>query len=271
MTEQEVALALDWARMEGWNPGVHDAACFYQADPTGFYAAKLDGEIVGTISLVKYSPDFCFEGLYIVKPEFRGRGIGRQIQKFALDACRTSNLGLDGVVSMQHRYEQYGFKFAYGNTRYAGTAQADVTDRCLPIKRQDVDSIYAYDRGVFGLDRSGFLGCWLMQSDAASMMVKDAPGGICGYGVIRKCTQGHKIGPLFADDAATADALFDGLAATVKGETIFLDTPQINDAAVALAEKKKMTAVFSTVRMYSKNQPDVPLNKVFGVTTFELG
>jgi hypothetical protein len=56
MNRQEVDIAIEWAQKEGWNPGLHDAECFYHADPTGFYAAKLDGEVVGTISLVKY-PD----------------------------------------------------------------------------------------------------------------------------------------------------------------------------------------------------------------------
>jgi hypothetical protein len=32
-----------------------------------------------------------------------------------------------------------------------------------------------------------------------------------------------------------------------------------------------MLPVFSTVRMYSKASPELPLNKIFGVTTFELG
>jgi hypothetical protein len=34
MTEADLALALEWAAAEGWNP--HDARCFYAADPQGF-------------------------------------------------------------------------------------------------------------------------------------------------------------------------------------------------------------------------------------------
>jgi GNAT superfamily N-acetyltransferase len=272
MDEHEVAVAIDWARREGWNPGVHDATCFYHADPNGFYAAKLDGEIVATASLVKYSPDFCFEGLYIVKPEFRGRGIGRQIQQFVLNAAKGSNLGLDGVIAMQQRYEQYGLRLAYGNTRYMGTAtRTDPSDNLLVIQPGNLAEIADYDRKIFPADRLPFLKCWLFQNDAASLMAKDAAGKICGYGVIRRCMQGNKIGPLFADDAATAELLFDGLTATVAGEAIFLDAPQPNTEAIALTKRKGMTAVFSTLRMYSKAQPQVPLDKVFGVTSFELG
>lgn len=53
--------------------------------------------------------------------------------------------------------------------------------------------------------------------------------------------------------------------------SIFLDTPEVNKSAIALAEKYKMKPMFETARMYTKEQPNVPLNKIFGVTTFELG
>ena len=36
MTEADLAPALEWAAAEGWNPGLHDAHCFYAADPQGF-------------------------------------------------------------------------------------------------------------------------------------------------------------------------------------------------------------------------------------------
>jgi hypothetical protein len=210
-------------------------------------------------------------GLYIVKPKLRGRGIGRKLEQFALDACKDCNLGLDGVESMHRRYEQVGLRLAYGNTRYSGTAKAERNGGSLRIKPKDLAEIKAYDKQVFMWDRTRFLNCWLFQNDAASLMSKNAEDQVVGYGVIRRCMQGHKIGPLFADDAATAELLFDDLATAVCGETIYLDTPQPNELAAALARKKQMQPVFSTVRMYSKAEPKAPLGKIFGVTTFELG
>ena len=47
MTESELALALDWAANEGWNPGLSDAECFCAVDPDGFFLGELDGEPVG--------------------------------------------------------------------------------------------------------------------------------------------------------------------------------------------------------------------------------
>jgi ribosomal protein S18 acetylase RimI-like enzyme len=55
------------------------------------------------------------------------------------------------------------------------------------------------------------------------------------------------------------------------GEFIVLDVPQTNAAAVALAERHGMTSVFETARMYTKGAPAIAIDRVFGVTSFELG
>ena len=103
------------------------------------------------------------------------------------------------------------------------------------------------------------------------MLIRSKEGAVNGFGVIRKCMQGHKIGPLFADNAANAELLYDSLTSTVLGETVFLDVPQPNNAGVMLAQKKGLQPIFSIVRMYTKSAPNIPLVKVFGITTFELG
>ena len=97
-------------------------------------------------------------------------------------------------------------------------------------------------------------------------------GEIVGYGMIRLCQSGYKIGPLFADSVDSAETLFLALKAKVEPTApIFLDVPEVNPAAVALAERHHMTVSFETARMYSGEAPDIPLNRLFGVTSFEVG
>jgi len=57
----------------------------------------------------------------------------------------------------------------------------------------------------------------------------------------------------------------------VAGETVYLDVPSPNAGAVEFAKRRGMQQVFSTLRMYSKSVPEIPVWRVFGVTTFELG
>ncbi|HDU8132738.1 TPA: GNAT family N-acetyltransferase, partial [Legionella pneumophila] len=58
MNQDEVNLAISWAAREGWNPGIHDATCFYQTDPHGFFAGKLNGKTIAIGSAVIYDEFF---------------------------------------------------------------------------------------------------------------------------------------------------------------------------------------------------------------------
>ncbi len=55
------------------------------------------------------------------------------------------------------------------------------------------------------------------------------------------------------------------------GEPLFLDLPEPNGDAVALAARHGMREVFGTARMYSRSVPPLPLDRIYGITTFELG
>jgi hypothetical protein len=58
---------------------------------------------------------------------------------------------------------------------------------------------------------------------------------------------------------------------SIPGEAFFFDVPEINADAVALAERHGMTSVFETARMYTQEPPTLPIERIFGVTSFELG
>lgn len=271
-TRDEVALILDWAAAEGWNPGHNDTEPFYGADEEGYLIGLLDGEPVACISVVKYGEDFSFLGFFICRPEFRGRGHGLAIWNAGIARLGSRTIGLDGVVAQQGNYIKSGFKLAHRNIRYAGVASggAAAGPKLVPIDSAAIaDAIVAYDEDFFPSDRERFLRTWIAPPHRTLAYVDD--GAIRGYGTIRACREGHKIGPLFADDPAIAEALLSGLAAPWPGEKVFLDVPEPNAAAVALAEGRGMAPTFETARMYRGRAPDLPLDRIFGITTFELG
>src|SRR5215469_1924117 len=79
MTRDELDTLVQWAAREGWNPGLDDAEVFWAIDPEGFVAAEIDGELIGGGSIVAYEKKYGFIGLFIVCPEYRGRGLGNQL------------------------------------------------------------------------------------------------------------------------------------------------------------------------------------------------
>jgi predicted acetyltransferase len=271
MTKNEFQTAVNWANTEGWIPGIHDLDSFYETDPTGFYAARVGGQIVGTFSVVKYSTDYAFAGFFIVRPDWRGKGVGLAIQHYIDTHFAGFNVGIDGVLAMQEKYSHAGYKWIYGNERYAGTAKASELDsHCRLITLGDFDSIVKFDANFFPTERRNFLKHWLTQKDATALLARDG-GKLLGYGVVRKCFQGNRVGPLFAETPETAKRLFDSLAASVAGQEIFIDVPTVNASAMQLVLSQGMKPVFTTARMYTKQAPDLPLDKIYGVTSLELG
>ena len=272
-TRAEVDIAIEWAAKEGWNPGLHDTDCYYSADPNGFLIGLIGNEPVATISAIKYGNTFGFLGFYVVKPEYRKRGYGIKIWRAALRNLESRNIGLDGVVAQQDNYKKSGFKLAYRNIRYEGVYDGETSynSEITKLSSLPFETIESYDRPFFPDDRSAFIKTWINQPDCTALgIIRD--NKLEGYGVIRTCRLGYKIGPLFADSPELAESLFLALQSGIKAkEPVYLDVPETNQAAVLLAERHGMKVVFETARMYSDIIPDLPLDRIFGVTSFEVG
>jgi GNAT superfamily N-acetyltransferase len=263
-------LAIAWAAQEGWNPGLHDAETFYQADPNGFFVAQEGHEVVGTFSVVSYPGDLSFGGLYMVRPDRRGTGVGRLMLDHILAHTRDRNLGIDGVPAMVGTYEHYGFRFAYWNHRFQGLGGGPAPSDLASARDVDLDALLRYDAELFSTPRNEFFRAFLNQPDSSSLVSFDG-SRINGFGAVRRCVSGHKVGPLFADDVATARKVLGGLLSAIPGETYFLDVPGPNEEGMALVQERSLKEVFRTARMYTKHLPPIPLRRVFGVTSFELG
>ncbi|KTD59080.1 GNAT family N-acetyltransferase [Legionella shakespearei] len=273
MSKGEVQTAVDWAAREGWNPGLQDAYCFYQTDPHGFFAGKLNGQIIAVGSAVVYDDDFAFCGFYIVDKAYRDKGYGLELTEHRLEYIGRRNAGIDGVMTMLDKYARIGYQFAHNNARY----QLDSLDEpvladphIVPLDTIDFSQLSAYDRLHFPTLRPQFLKCWIHQKQGLALGYV-AENQLKGYGVIRACQQGFKIGPLFADSPKIANILLSNLAHYSKSNVIFLDIPENNPSAVDLVNHYKMTKVFATARMYLKEEPRLAIKQIYGITSFELG
>jgi hypothetical protein len=268
---------IPWMREAGWNPGRHDAETFFSADPRGFLIGELDGEPIACVSGVRYDATFGFIGCYIVQERHRGQGYGLAIHEAVRAHLAGCTQGGDGVLANVKKYEQIGRVYAYRNARYQGRRTAEAPrHRADLVDLRDVllNSVVELDRECFPAPRRAFLETWIHQPEAIGWAMRDAasPESLRGYGVMRRCFEGWKIGPLFARDDAAAEALFGGLTEQLHdGESFFLDIPEPNVAAVALVKRHHLVEAFATARMYTGPFPRVNLDWVYGVTTFELG
>jgi hypothetical protein len=272
MTAGDLGRALDWAADEGWNPGLDDAAAFRAADPGGFLMGWIGEAPVAAISAVRHSPDYGFLGLFLCPPAWRGQGHGREIWQAGLTLLGARTVGLDGVAAQEASYARAGFVLSHRTVRYRGRLAAAPSSRALPFAPRHLPALLALDGRASGVARAAYLGAWFAGTPTRRTLVLEADGEVAGFGTIRTCREGAKVGPLHVADPADAGHLLGALAAFAPGGAdISLDVPEPNYAAGALARDLGLEAVFGTARMYRGRPPEENHATVFGEVTLELG
>lgn len=278
LSKAQVQALVGWAAEEGWNPGPFDAEAFWSSDPEGFLGITEGIDLIAGGSIVKHSPHFGFMGLFIVAPPYRGQKIGTELWIRRRDTLLSrlgagGVIGLDAVTAMIPFYHRGGFEVAYRQRRYQWSptvidvrGEAEIVDgTTLPW-----DAIKGFDENCFPGPRDRYLAAWLSIPNITVVTVHDG-SRLKGYGVLRPCLEGSKIGPLHADSPDTAADLLDRLAATDAPRPFYIDMPDVNPFVPKLSEGRGFKQVFECTRMYYGKAPTLEDFKIFGITSFELG
>ena len=271
MSTDDLSRALSWAAEEGWNPGFDDADAFQAADPGGFLMGWLGAEPVCCISVVRHSAAFGFLGLYLCRPDQRGRGHGWAIWQAGLALLGDRTVGLDGVVAQQDNYARSGFRIAYRNIRMTGTPETPEPGSAVAVGPEHLPSMLALDRAACGEQRPAYLTRWFRDTETRRSRVVLDGDRLVGLGTIRRCHTGCKIGPLMAESLETALSLLSALCAVFPGQPVFVDVPEPNAAFLEALTRLRFSPIFETARMYKGPGPEARLELVFGQANLELG
>ena len=271
MSLADLETVLDWAAAEGWNPGLDDAPAFLAADPAGFLVRKVEGRAVSAISVVNHSDSFAFLGLYLCHPRFRGQGHGLAIWRAGLAHAGTRTVGLDGVPDQQSNYSRSGFVRAGGTARFTGGNGLRATGATSTIKAADIPLLLNSERTLTGIDGGRFLSNWFRNSESRRTLAIREAGCLAAYGTVRACRNGTKIGPFYARDATSAQALLGDLATVLGVGSVMLDVPEEASGIRTLLEGLGFSTSFSTARMYLGATPVTLPSDYRTITTLELG
>jgi len=278
----DIAQVTEWARAEGFCPGEGDVAIYRQTDRQGLWVGWLEDAPIGCIAGVRYSQSYGFVGLFLVKPEHRGRGYGVQLWRHALEHLHDVRcVGLEAAPDRINDYASWGFRPASPTTRWqlSGRDIPGAGPQAGQLSLVDASTlpeavVQSYDASREDSPRPHFLRDWLRHPAGRVLALVDGQGRCHGFGRIRPCLlrqgSGWRIGPLLADDADLAQQLLRGLIERHQG-MVLLDAPGANPAAGALMGRLGFKPTSETLRMYRGPQPQVSLADVYGLACLELG
>jgi GNAT superfamily N-acetyltransferase len=256
---------------QGWNGGLHDPETFAAADPDAWLIAELDGEPVGVTLATRWNDAFGWIGVYLVDPDLRARGIGLALFRRALECLQPRSVGLDGDPAQQANYRRSGFVDVHPNTRWHGPAGAwEAAGEVVPAAELAFDDLVALDARAVGAERRALLRAWLDQPEAVSVAVVD--GRVTGFATARPASDGWKVGPVHASDAATASAVIAGAVADLAPDTVcWLDAPDPNGEARELFSSHGYEASPTSGRMTRGEAPPADVSISFALTAHEVG
>lgn len=268
-TLSDVALLLEWAADEGWNPGQDDAEAFYASDPDGFFVAEVADQIVAGISVVNHTASYAFLGLYLCKPEHRGQGIGYDLWQHALTHAGNRTIGLDGVPDQEANYTKSGFVRVGRTRRLTGVLPKSETKPSY-ITPLDHPGIARLDNAATGVMRERFLSAWLRESNTRKTVVLRDAFGLVGFATARRCKNGVKVGPIVAPDALMGLELARHAATALGAETVIIDVPDSSAVFGGLLREHGFAEGFATARMF-RGPAVFNGNTLQAVATLELG
>ncbi|GIG70436.1 GNAT family N-acetyltransferase [Phytomonospora endophytica] len=204
----DLAADREWGREEPKWHLLFDACEVYGVDAP-------DGGLAGCYTLTRYGAEASAIGMVLVASRFEGRGLGRRMMTHALSVA-------DGVVSLHATemgrplYEKLGFQAIDVNSSHYGHFTGPRPDGPATRPVRDVAEILAYDRDAHGLDRTALLTALHRRSEAFRVVEED--GRVRGYAAAWRNTHQLVIGPVVADDLATATVLIADIALAADAE-----------------------------------------------------
>jgi GNAT superfamily N-acetyltransferase len=194
-----------------WNQNEADWR-FFLTKGTVFGVRDGDGRLIATAALLPYTSDNAWISMVLVTATWRRRGLATKLLDACLEAAAKRGLTtwLDATPAGAAVYGPLGFTptLELRRLRFAGSARA-AAPKLAPDG--NLDQIIARDRNAMGFDRSALLrelggrsGSQLVSHRGAMALIRDGR------------TARH-IGPLFADDTASATALVETIVQSETG------------------------------------------------------
>lgn len=190
----------------GWNQTADDWRLMIAGGRTLGIEAT-DGRLVASALAYVYEDRVAWIAMVLVTADWQRRGIATELMRRVVADCRAQGLvtGLDATPAGREVYRPLGFRDVYRFSRLEVTAIEATTNPAgvRRIEPKDLGRVVAYDRAVSGMARGPLIeSLWRRRPDLAC--VAERNGAIAGIALARDGRRAQQLGPLLADDEATA-------------------------------------------------------------------
>ncbi|XP_030849959.1 uncharacterized protein LOC581136 [Strongylocentrotus purpuratus] len=258
-----------------------DLKVFHSVDPNGFFVA-LDnaGDIVGTIGAVRWTEKLGFIGFCHAGEEAKDRGVEEALWLAAMEHLGDRNIGIEVDASEAEKCGQLGFQEEWRSGCYKGVGvsllpEAQSTKIVRRITDMPFSKVAYFDEDLFDFQRMKFLYRWAnIEPPAGHAYALSEDEKVMGYGVLRQLnlSKKYRIAPLYCQHTAVAQVLLLALLNNIPEQTVYIDSPFSNPSFTRiLTTDLKMEQIGERVRMYTKGDPGMPLQKMFGTMGSDLG
>jgi GNAT superfamily N-acetyltransferase len=260
MNLDDIPVAMRLKDGAGWNQTEADWRWLITASPQGCFVATSQDSVVGTVTTLTYAGCVSWVGMVLVDPRHRGQGIGTALLKHAiayLDAEGVSSIKLDATPAGRPLYEKLGFVSEYELERWS--LKRPPMRGVARFEEVELDGVLAWDRKVFGVDRSALLRSF---HQAAPQLTLDARSNsqLEGYAFGRHGSLADQLGPWVAVSERAAALILNEFLERSRRETLFVDCVNQTGWSRLLAHSRGFTFSRSLTRMYrgSNEYPGMP-------------
>jgi GNAT superfamily N-acetyltransferase len=256
----DMADANSLIRAAHWNQIEADWRVFL--DHGTVYAVRdQEGRVIATAATLPHG-GFAWVSMVLVAPKHRRKALGTKLLRRCIDDLLARSLVpvLDATPAGREVYRPLGFLDAWGFHRLAlrerkpaDESQSAGTPSPMPkgVTIQTItDAVWPalcrYDAEVFGADRSKLLD--RLRGRSAAEFVATRGGGVVGFLLGRDGRVASQLGPLIADDDATAQALLARGQGAVDGP-LYIDIPDAKAALLAFLAGQGFTPERPFTRM----------------------
>jgi predicted N-acetyltransferase YhbS len=188
--------------------------------------ATLDGTIVATAMSWPYGDSHATLGMIIVDPGHQGAGIGKRLMQALFAEVAGRSLLLNATVAGRPLYEKSGFVPCGGVHQHQGVVPAvpapalNQSERLRAGSPADLALLAGLDTAASGLPRDKVLAALLEYGES---VVLEREGVAVGFSILRRFGRGFAIGPVVADDIASARLLTTHWLHRKQGEFVRID------------------------------------------------